>query len=230
MLESLKRNDVVKKILTRIRPIATIRNKRFLHHHKEISPENAASVWRNLSVSWQDPLVPAEQARLLEDQLSAYRDGKKDRTFDVLTDILIRNVPGLDAKSVLEIGCSSGYHSEVFQIKGISSSYRGCDYSEVFIKQARLRYPLLQWDVADATALGYRNSEFDITISGCCILHIYNVELAIAEAARVGKDFVVFHRTPVVEKGNTTYYQKRAYGVEMLEIHFNEGALMKRMA
>lgn len=166
----------------------------------------------------------------VDTQLALYRDGNPDPVFDALADILARNVPDLDDKTVLEVGCSSGYYSEVFRIKGISCPYRGCDYSEVFIEKARSRYPELQWDIEDATSLSYQDAVFDVVISGNCILHIYNFEAAIAEAARVSRSFVVFSRTPVVHNKGPVYYRKHAYGVEMLEIHFHEEALIELMA
>jgi hypothetical protein len=37
---------------------------------------------------------------------------------------------------------------------------------------------------------------------------------------------VVFHRTPVLHLTGPTFYTKKAYGTEMLEIHFNEQKLI----
>ena len=103
--------------------------------------------------------------------------------------------------------------------------YEGCDYSNEFIKLAKERYPSLNFKVSDATCLNYQDKQFDIVISGCCLLHIIDYETAIKEAVRVAKDYVVFHRTPVILKNKTTFAEKRGYDVKMLEIFFNEEEL-----
>ncbi len=72
----------------------------------------------------------------------------------------------------------------------------------------------------------YADASFDIVISGCCLLHIPEYEQAIAETARVARKHAVFHRTPVVFGEPTKYFRKQAYGVETVEIHLNEGALL----
>ncbi|MGO4133800.1 class I SAM-dependent methyltransferase [Rhizobium brockwellii] len=128
--------------------------------------------------------------------------------------------------SLLEIGCSSGYYSEVLDANGLPLRYRGCDYSDAFIDMARSTYPGLSFDVEDATRLSYQNDAFDVVVSGCCLLHIPDYEAAIAESARVAKKYVIFHRTPVVYGEPTKYFRKHAYGVETIEIHFSEPQLL----
>jgi len=132
--------------------------------------------------------------------------------------------------SVLEVGCSSGFYSEVFEIAGLDVHYAGCDYSEAFIELARQKYPALVFDVEDATALKYGDDTFDIVISGCCLLHIPEYQAAAAETARVARRYVIFHRTPVVLGLPNVYYRKQAYGVETVEIHFNEPQLLELLA
>ncbi len=146
--------------------------------------------------------------------------------FDVLVRAL-RELPGLrpDA-SVLEIGCSSGYYADVLKIAGVNVSYTGCDYSDAFVALAREIYPGLRFEVQDATALHYADESFDVVISGCCLLHIPEYETAVAETARVAREYAIFHRTPVVIGEPTKYFRKRAYGVETVEIHFNEPAFL----
>jgi hypothetical protein len=58
-------------------------------------------------------------------------------------------------------------------------------------------------------------------------LHICEYEKAIAEAARVSREFVVFHRTPVLHMAGPAFYTKNAYGIKMLEIHFHEQQLVR---
>ena len=71
---------------------------------------------------------------------------------------------------------------------------------------------------------------FDIALSGCCLLHISEYPKAIIETARVAKSFVVFHRTPVHHLSPTQYFLKKAYGIETLELSFNEQELVQLFA
>jgi len=198
--------------------------------YKHLASGDIESASHRLRDAWQAAEIPGRQRDGVDRQLAAYRDGAADLGFDVLIDMLRplaerRAADGV-ALTVLEVGCSSGYYSEAFAIKGLQVVYSGCDYSQAFIEMARRHYPTLAFQVQDATNLGYGNDEFDVVVSGCCLLHIGNFEAAISEAARVAGSYVVFHRTPVLHRRPTTYYTKRAYGVETVEIHFNEQQLV----
>lgn len=177
--------------------------------------------------AWKDASIPARQRTIVEPQLRSYRAGETNDIFDALVEVLKHNVTNLDSCSLIEIGCSSGYYSEVLAARGVGAAYQGCDYSEAFIKMARRLYPMLRFDVEDATTLSYGNAVFDIVVSGGCILHIPNYVRAVAEAARISRQWVAFHRTPVLHMRETAVYTKKAYGVETVEIHFSEQALVR---
>ena len=181
---------------------------------------------RRLSDSWKQIDLPLRQRSLADKQLRLYRDGAKIDVFDTFINALDSAHELSPTASMLEIGCSSAYYSEVLTIAGKKFNYTGCDYSEGFIELGRSLYPHLQLDVEDATHLGYESNSFDIVISGCCLLHIPDYATAIAETARVAKNFVLFHRTPVVYGQETQYYRKMAYGVETIEIHIAETEFM----
>lgn len=180
-----------------------------------------------LAESWKNEEIPERQRALVERQLKDYRESRSVPAFDALTSILMSNIPNIDASSLLEIGCSSGYYSEVLRIKGISAPYRGCDVSEAFIKLARRIYPSVPFDVEDAANLSYPSSSFDIVVSGCCILHIAEYERAISETARVCRQYAVFHRTPILHLHGPVVYTKKAYGIDTMEIHFSEQELVR---
>ncbi|MBY0340737.1 MAG: methyltransferase domain-containing protein [Rhodocyclaceae bacterium] len=174
-----------------------------------------------LRTSWQSPEIPQRQRFLVDSQLSAHKRGVATPVFDVLVKALrALSVPA--GSSVLEIGCSSGYYSEVLASADLGLVYSGCDYSPAFIEMAEEKYPDIAFDVQDATELRYADRSFDIVISGCCLLHIPEYSVAIAETARVTGQYAIFHRTPVVIGRSTEYFRKKAYGVETVEIHFNE--------
>ena len=178
--------------------------------------------------AWKDPAIPQRQLDIfVRNQLESYRKGAALPEFDILTGILKENVSQEIRHSLLEIGCSSGYYSEVLRIKGVNVEYHGCDYSDAFISLAMNLFPGIDFQVQDACALDYASQKFDIVVSGCCLLHILDYVKAFRETVRVSKGYVVFHRTPVLHSKATTYYIKKAYGVEMFEIHFNERELFR---
>lgn len=188
------------------------------------------SAAEKLKDAWRSPGIPARQRIGVDKQLAAYRDGRPIRGFDVLVDILRPLVAerqiGSPLIHVVEIGCASGYHFEVMNIKGLSVVYSGCDYSPGFVEMARRYYPSCDFRVEDATALSYADRSFDVVISGCCLLHIPAFEAAISEASRVARSYVVFHCTPVLHLQPTTFFTKLAYDVPTIEIHFNEQQLV----
>jgi len=187
-------------------------------------------IMAELSETWKDPSVPERQyEECTKQEVENYRKGLSVLPFDVFVDILKDNVPGLDDKTILEIGCSSGYYSQVLKMKGIDAEYHGCDFSEAFIEFAKTLHPGIDFQVQDACALGYPDRSFDIVVSGCCLLHILDYPKAIQETARAAKEYAVFHRTPVLHKNETSYYIKTAYGIKMFEIHFNERELLRLM-
>lgn len=177
---------------------------------------------QRLRDSWQDDALPKRQRVLVDQQLLHYRSGVRIDVFDVFVDS-VRALPDLvSVSSLLEVGCSSGYYSEIVEIAHLPVKYVGCDYSDTFIRLAKEKYPAVTFAVADATALHYGDCSFDIVVSGCCLLHIPEYLKGIAETARVARRYAIFHRTPVVWGQPEQWYRKQAYGVETVEIHFNE--------
>lgn len=191
-------------------------------HYVEMAGDEVRSESVRLRTAWKDEGLPTKQRELVELQLAAYRGGNKVEVFDAM----VRSLRDLQDRTgkmrVLEVGCSSGYYSEVFEIAGLDIDYAGCDYSDAFIAMARQCYPGLPFDVQDATALQYADNAFDVVISGCCLLHIPEYRAAVAETSRVTGRYAIFHRTPVVLGQPNKYFRKQAYGVETVEIHFNE--------
>lgn len=175
----------------------------------------------NLDNQWKDDNLPYKQLKIVKKQIA---DIKKKRYFPphILSLIKLLRKTELISPKILEIGCSSGYYSEILKLANLDVRYEGCDYSEAFIKLARELYPLVNFKVCDATKLAYNNQEFDIVISGCCILHILNYTQAITEAIRTAKKYVIFSRTPIVLSGPTVYTKKSGYELPMIEIFFNE--------
>src|SRR5205085_7187691 len=87
---------------------------------------------------------------------------------------------GIEAPSLLDVGCGSGYYAEVLAtlVPG-GVRYTGIDYSQVMIDRARTNYPSATFAVADATRLPYPEGSFDIVFNGVSLMHIIDYQAAI---------------------------------------------------
>jgi SAM-dependent methyltransferase len=221
----LRRFPRLKALLKRLRGALFTPSSASSNYVEMVSTESDAESVR-LRGAWQADELPQKQRKLVDRQLADYRSGAPIDVFDVMVQALRRLAADSSAAgspmTVLEVGCSSGFYSEVFDIAGLDLRYTGADYSAAFVALAKSKYPALHFDVEDATALSYARGAFDVVISGCCLLHIPEYEAAVAETARVAREYAIFHRTPVVWGQPNKYYRKLAYGVETVEIHFNE--------
>ena len=199
-------------------------------NYVSLKDEEINAEGRRLRNSWRNDSLPKRQRELVDQQLLQYRSGARIDVFDIFVES-IRNLPNLTSPAtLLEVGCSSGYYSEVLEISELPIKYSGCDYSEAFIRLARERYSSIDFTVEDATALQCADSSFDIVVSGCCLLHIPEYKKGIKETARVARRYAIFHRTPVVWGQPEQWYRKNAYGAETVEIHFNESEFLDLLA
>ncbi|MTD94660.1 methyltransferase domain-containing protein [Hyphomicrobium sp. xq] len=220
MLRHLVRQSSLGKFLARLKQ--KLMSAGVSTDYATLAPGELDDESARLRDAWKNEDIPQSQRQLVDRQLDAFRRGSRIDVFDVLIAAL-RSLPEMSSTStVLEIGCSSGYYSEVLQIAGIPLEYSGCDYSPAFVDLAKRRYPDLNFNVEDSTMLSYPEEAFDVVVSGCCLLHIPEFGKAVEETGRVARRFAIFHRTPVVLGQPTTWYRKKAYGVETIEIHFNE--------
>ncbi len=196
---------------------------------RKIDPEEIGPLSIELSTAWQDPAIPLRQwISVVRGEIERLRQGHSLPHFDVLVRAL--KSTGLSGPSVLEIGASSGFYSEILSLLGFPCRYTGADYSPEYMKLAMELYPGIDFYHADARYLPFIDGTFDIALSGCCLLHIADYQKAIAEAARVASKFVVFNRTPVLTDSPTEFYEKNAYGIRCLELHFNHNELMDHFA
>ncbi|TPQ36241.1 hypothetical protein C2U70_12865 [Bradyrhizobium guangdongense] len=166
---------------------------------------------------------------------------RQERAYLNLIEAMKRGAPRLDfavaaaaveetklaTPTVLEVGCGSGYYSEIFaRLLPGKLRYSGVDYSEAMIARARARYQSVAFEVADATQLPYPNDSFDIVFNGVSLLHILAYQDAIREAARVASRFCILHTVPV-HQHRTTFLTKYAYGAPVVEIIFEKRELIE---
>lgn len=215
--------NVLKALLSPFRSVTS-------SNYKILEKSDLDNITSSLIGAWKDPGIPALQWNGVSKVLNIYRAGEPVRNFDMLIEMLRPLINVGKTASLLEVGCSSGYYSEAFQIKSLDVEYTGCDFSDAFINHAQICYPNLKFFNADATCLPWSDKSYDFVLSGCCLLHIREWERAIEESARVSSQYVVFHRTPVCHIGNTLYFTKKAYGIDTLEIRFNEQEFLSKIS
>jgi len=177
------------------------------------------------SGGWLTARTAARQQRAYEGLIAAMKRGLPRRDLALAAEAVA--AAGIAEPRLLEVGCGSGYYSEVFAAllpRGVH--YTGVDYSEPMIARARARYPLARFEVADATQMPWADGEFDIVFNGVSLMHILDYQTAIREAARVAAHYCVFHSVPVFDSHQTTYLRKYAYGAPVTEIVFSKAELM----
>jgi ubiquinone/menaquinone biosynthesis C-methylase UbiE len=191
-----------------------------------VTMEEARRRQRNGWHSWR---VAAQQDAAYRALLDAMHAGNPRIDLTVAAQAV--DAVGLSRPSLLEVGCGTGYYSEILATLGKSRlDYTGLDYSPAMVARARIRYPHGRFEVGDATALAHPDGAFDLVFNGVSLMHILDYQKAIAEHARVARQAVIFHSVPVFPDYPTTQFHKYAYGGPMVESVFNRGELLALFA
>ena len=104
--------------------------------------------------------------------------------------VIVDRLRRLDAKSVLEIGCGPGQLAALIHDAGILENYRGFDFSERRILQARLACPALSFDVADAYKTDIFSSfSYDTAIATEFLEHVEG-DLEVLSKLPIGTRFI----------------------------------------
>jgi SAM-dependent methyltransferase len=174
---------------------------------------------------WLAARTVIRQERAYQGLIAAMKRGEPRLDLEVAAEAVAAT--GIAKPSVLDVGCGSGYYTDVFAtlLPG-GVQYTGIDYSGAMIARARAHYPSTVFEVADATRLPYANCAFDIAFNGVSLMHIVDYQAAIREAARVAARYCIFHTVPVFAEHRTTFLRKYAYGAPVVEVVFNERELM----
>jgi SAM-dependent methyltransferase len=184
---------------------------------------------RDISVAsggWLAPRTVARQERAYRGLIAAMKRGEARLDLKVAAEAV--TATGLTNPRLLEVGCGSGYYSDVFaMLLAGGVRYTGIDYSSAMIAHARARSPSTAFEVADATRLPYADRTFDIVFNGVSLMHIIDYEAALREAARVAAGYCIFHSVPVFHHHRTTFLQKYAYGAPVVEVVFGKQELME---
>jgi SAM-dependent methyltransferase len=188
------------------------------------SQEEARGVTAS-SDGWLAARTVMRQERAYQGLIAAMKRGEPRLDFRVAAEAIAAT--GIASPRLLEVGCGSGYYSEVFAtlLPG-SVQYTGIDYSDAMIARARAHYPSTAFEVADATRLPYPDRAFDVIFNGVSLMHIVDYQAAIREAERAASRYCIFHTVPVFDEYRTTFLRKYAYGAPVVEIVFNKPELM----
>jgi ubiquinone/menaquinone biosynthesis C-methylase UbiE len=174
---------------------------------------------------WHNPDVPSRQWAAFAPVLADMRLGKYRKDFTALAEAVIST--GLDNPLIVEVGCGSGWNSEVLsRLLQHPVRYIGADYSLGMVQLGKQNYATTPLLVADANCLPFGNASCDILLSGTVLLHLFDYRKAIEESCRVSRRFVIFHTVVVHSRRETTVLKKRAYGEWVVEIVFNERELL----
>lgn len=176
---------------------------------------------------WTAPEIAERQHRAYAPLLENARRGEPRRDLQIAAECVKQT--GLANPSLLEVGCGSGYYSEILAMLSGPLRYRGVDYSAAMISMARKAYPAEAFLIGDGTSLPLLDRSVDIVLSGNSLMHIRDYASAIAETARVARRWCIFHTVPILGERPTTILQKRAYGVKTVEIIFNRRELEQRI-
>jgi hypothetical protein len=95
--------------------------------YAQINQNDVELQTNRLRNSWQSKDIPLRQRALVDKQLLDYRNGKRVDVFDTMVRALHALPTNISSVSVLEVGCSSGFYSEVFEIAKFEFGYTGCD-------------------------------------------------------------------------------------------------------
>jgi ubiquinone/menaquinone biosynthesis C-methylase UbiE len=138
---------------------------------------------------------------------------------------------GLENPFIIEVGCGSGYYSEVIPMfLGQAIRYVGVDYSASMTLLGRQTYPNIPFAIGDACCLPLKDGCCDILLSGNSLMHIPKYQVAIAESMRVSRAYCIFHTVPVMAQRTTTLLTKKAYGQPVVEVIFNQSELETLLA
>lgn len=185
-----------------------------------------AEVTQAMESAWKDPVIPLKQRALVQKQLEQMYHGEVAVPFQVLANILDPVIRS--GETLLEIGCASGYYYEILEyLLNKRLSYTGVDYSQPMIDMAKEYYPAASFFCCDGASLFFADRIFHVVISSCVLLHVPNWRQHVFETTRVSGAYVVASRTPVCKNRATHYMKKLAYGVETVELHFNESEFVR---
>ena len=134
----------------------------------------------------------AEENKASYDNIASEFSSTRARFWEELVFLGEHAVPQMQ---VVDVGCGNGRFYDILKERQIS--YTGIDNSAMLIQEAKKRHPDINFIVADATALPFEDSAFNLAYSFAVIHHIPSNKLRekfVQEVARVlhtGDTFII---------------------------------------
>lgn len=224
----MKPSRILRQIAKRVVKATPVLRRQLLYStdYRVLSGVDEAKGAAASSGGWLAARTVTRQERAYQGLIAAMKRGEPRLDFRVAAEAV--DATGIVNPRLLEVGCGSGYYSEVLAtlLPG-GVQYTGIDYSDAMIARARASYLSTAFEVADATRLSYADGAFEIVFNGVSLMHIIDYQAAIREAARVASRYCIFHTVPVFDDHPTTFLSKYAYGAPVVEIVFGKPELMK---
>ena len=106
---------------------------------------------------------------------------------------ILNGLDSLNFKNLLEVGCGTGNNLASLQSAYPDKIYRGCDFSLEQIRTARKHYEGIQFDIADARKLPYKDKTWDIVLVIGCLAHIppKHISECVQELKRVTSGYLL---------------------------------------
>jgi len=101
--------------------------------------------------------------------------------------IVLRFIPG-SPKTILDIGCASGWFISKISKKFPKAKCYGVDIYDKGIRYAKKIYPKIEFKVADAHKIPYKENTFDLVICTEVLEHVDSPKSAMFEIKRVLKE------------------------------------------
>lgn len=199
-----------------------------LNKIKELIPTSVISK-RTLGAtgnSWKNPKLPEEQLRIVDKELEMLRRGNPPSVYTVAAEAL-NAVPGSNKLTLLEVGCATGYYSEVIlTLVGKRFEYTGSDYSDAMLAVATRRYPNTKFLKLDVRHIELPDRSYDVVLSGAVVVHVKEWREAVRELARIAGSYLVLHRTPITTARSHRIEKEIYAGVPAFFNTFNKDELM----
>lgn len=179
-----------------------------------------------VSGSWNSASLIETQHQSFQSLLAAAREGRARVDLKVLYEFLGDICHEFGGRlSLLEIGCGSGYLSEVAAEVSSQLDYSGLDSSSGMISKAKECYPQLNFNIGSDQNLDFSENSFDIVLSGASLMHSEDASVHVLEATRVARKYVLIHTVTTADLGSSLRFTKQGYGQPLQETVFSNTEL-----
>lgn len=176
---------------------------------------------------WYSRRTAQRQDRAWSRLTTAALAGETRQDIQAVIDALLESPP---QSSVLEVGCGTGYFSDIIGHYCPQMAYTGVDYSSSMVELARTRRPGRKFVPGDATDLPFPSDSFDVIVDGAALIHIPSWRQALAEYARVARGAIILSSLTIADIPSTRTVEKLAYGAPVVELVFSRQELLSEIA